>query len=338
MAENGLGQGPPNEANGPVSPPILRSLYVSMLRIRLAEEAAVEMLEKNEIHCPTHLYIGQEAVAAGVCAALRRDDYVFGTHRSHGHYLAKGGNLNAMMAELLGKATGCSKGRGGSMHLFAPEVGILGTVPLVSATIPIAVGTALTAWLQKSDRVSVTFFGDGAVEEGTFHESMNFAALKKLPVIFACENNFFASHLPLHERRAKDNIVDCAAAHAMPGYRVDGNDVIEVYRVTREAVARARAGEGPTFFEFRTYRWRGHVGPSWDLDVGIRDQQELDQWMARCPIKTLARRMEELGLLAAGEEEQIKTQAVEEVREAVRFARESPYPDEKEMPYYVFKD
>lgn len=316
----------------------LKQLYLTMVRIRLFEEATAALLEKGEIRCPTHLYIGQEAVASGVCATLRKNDYVFGTHRSHGHYLAKGGEMKLMMAELLGKATGCSRGRGGSMHLFAPEVGLLGTVPLVSATIPIAVGAALASSLQGSDRVTVTFFGDGAVEEGTFHESMNFAALKKLAIIFVCENNFFSSHLPLLDRRAEDNIVDCAQAHGMPGVRIDGNNVVEVYLTALGAVERARAGQGPTFLECRTYRWRGHVGPSWDLDAGIRNKAELDAWIARCPIKFLEDYLSKQGLLSEDEKEQTRLQAAQEVEISIRFAQESPYPDKKEVADCVFKD
>lgn len=321
-----------------IPPALLRQMYLTMLRIRLAEEAAAELLERKEIHCPTHLYIGQEAVAAGVCAALRRDDYVFGNHRSHGHYLAKGGDMNRMMAELLGKATGCSKGRGGSMHLFAPEVGILGTVPLVAATIPIAVGAAFASSLRGEDRVSVSFFGDGAVEEGSSYEAMNFAALKKLAVVFVCENNFFSSHLHLRHRRAEDNIVDCARAHAMPGKRVDGNNVMEVFLTAQEAVERGRRGEGPTFLECRTYRWRGHVGPSWDLNMGIREKAELETWMARCPIRMLEGYLQERNWLSEGEKKEVETQVAEEVSGAVRFARESPYPAEEEVHDHVFED
>ena len=322
---------------GELSSALLRDTYVMMLRIRLFEEAVAELLEQKEIRGPTHLYIGQEAVAVGVCAALRKDDYVFGNHRSHGHYLAKGGDMKRMMAELMGKATGCSKGRGGSMHLFAPEVGMLGTVPLVSATIPIAVGAALAASMRQDGLVSVSFFGDGAVEQGTFHESMNFASLKKLPVIFVCENNFFSSHLPLLEQRAEDNIVDCAHAHAMPGIRLDGNNVIEVFLATREAVERARARKGPTLLECRTYRWRGHVGPSWDLDVGIRDREELEAWMAKCPIRSLERYLKERNCLSDGEKQQIEAEVAQEVEEAVQFARASPYPVGREVSDHLFK-
>lgn len=321
-----------------VSDRLLMQLYRTMLLIRYFEEAAAELLEKKLIHCPTHLYIGQEAVAAGVSAALRKDDYVWGTHRSHGHYLAKGGDINLMMAELMGKSTGCSRGRGGSMHLFAAEVGILGTVPLVSATVPIAVGTALASSLRGDGRVSVAFFGDGAVEEGTTHEALNFAGLKKLPVVFVCENNFFSSHLPLLHRRAEDNIVDVARPHSMPGVRIDGNEVMEVFAAAQQAVARARSGQGPTFLECRTYRWRGHVGPNWDLDVGIRDQATLNSWMARCPIKNLERTLSERRLLADKEKTAICAEVAAEVQRAVRFAQESSYPDPSEVVDHVFKD
>lgn len=223
------------------------------------------------------------------------------------------------------------------MHLYAREVGILGTVPLVSATIPIAVGAALASALRGHDRLSVSFFGDGAVEEGTFHEAMNFAALKKLPVIFVCENNFYSSHLPLLERRAEDNIIDCARAHGIPGFRIDGNDAVEVFRTARVATERCRAGQGPTFIECRTYRWRGHVGPNWDLDKGIRTQQELESWMAKCPIKNLERRMVEEELMTPEEKDRICARATEEVQEAVQFARQSPFPDESELAAHVFK-
>src|SRR5262245_48891519 len=179
------------------SPALLQGLYKTMLRIRRTEECVAELVERGEIRCPCHLCIGQEAVAAGVCSVLQADDYVFGNHRSHGHYLAKGGSLKELMAELFGKTTGCAKGRGGSMHLVAPEVGILGTVPIVAATIPMAAGTALASKLRKDGRVSVSFFGDGAVDEGTFHEAMNLAAVWILPVVFVCENNLYSSHLHL---------------------------------------------------------------------------------------------------------------------------------------------
>jgi len=313
----------------------LRAMYRTMVRVRLFEERVAQLVEAREIKTPCHLYIGQEAIAAGVCAALEPRDYVWGGHRSHGHYLAKGGDLRAMMAELYGKATGCSEGRGGSMHLVAPEVGILGTVPLVAATIPLAVGAGLAGKLRHDDRVSVTFFGDGAAEEGHFHESLNLAALFRLPVVFVCENNFYASHLQLLERRVADNILASADVAGVAGVRLDGNDVEAVHAATREAVGRARRGEGPTLLECRTYRWRGHVGPSWDMDVGVKRKDELNEWLPKDPIARSRGR-----LLEAGESDHdcdgVVRAAATEVEDAVWFARESPYPGEAEMTKHVW--
>ena len=229
-----------------VSPALLRRMYTTMLRIREFEERLADLLEAGEVNCPCHLYTGQEAVAAGVCAALDTNDYVWGGHRSHGHYLAKGGDMGAMMAEIYGKATGCSGGRGGSMHLLATEVGILGTVPLVAATIPLAVGAGLASKMREDGRVSVSFFGDGATEEGHLHESVNMAAVYRLPVIFVCENNFYSSHMALLQRRAEDNIYKAGESQGIPGIRLDGNDVAAVYRTAAEAVDRARRNDGPT--------------------------------------------------------------------------------------------
>ena len=314
---------------------LLKKMYVTMLRIRLFEERVADLIEASEINTPSHLYIGQEAIAAGTCEALEKEDYVWGGHRSHGHYLAKGGDLRAMMAELYGKATGCSKGRGGSMHLVAPEVGILGTVPLVAATIPLAVGAALTSKLRGDRRVSVSFFGDGATEEGHFHESMNLAAFYRLPVVFVCENNFYSSHMHLLERRPKDNIHKTAELYGIPGVRLDGNDVIAVYLASVEAVSRARNGNGPTLLECRTYRWRGHVGPASDMDVGVKRSDELKEWLPRDPVARARNRLNELKV--GGEElDRIEREIRAEVEEAVVFARRSPYPDSKELLGHVF--
>lgn len=314
---------------------LLRQMYVTMLRIRIFEERAGELVEAGEIKTPCHLYIGQEAIAVGVCAALNPDDYIWGAHRSHGHYLAKGGDLRAMMAELFGKVTGCSRGRGGSMHLVAQEVGLVGTVPLVAATIPLAVGSALASKLRGDRRVSVSFCGDGATEEGHFHESLNLAALYRLPVIFVCENNFYSSHMHLFERRPQDSIYRFAEPYGIPGLRLDGNDVAEVYRAAVQAVSRARSGQGPTLLECRTYRWRGHVGPSWDMDVGVRRKDELKEWLGRDPIARARTRLLELGV-EEEEFERIGQEVRSEVEEAVEFARRSPYPEVGELLDHVF--
>jgi TPP-dependent pyruvate/acetoin dehydrogenase alpha subunit len=314
---------------------LLKWMYVTMLRIRIFEERAGSLVEAGEIRTPCHLYVGQEAIAVGVCAALNSDDYIWGAHRSHGHYLAKGGDMRAMMAELFGKATGCSRGRGGSMHLVAQRIGLMGTVPLVAATIPLAVGAALASKLRRDQRVSVAFFGDGATEEGHFHESLNLAALYRLPVVFVCENNFYSSHMHLLERRPDDNIYRLAEPYGIPSLRLDGNDVVEVYQASVEAVSRARSGGGPTFLECRTYRWRGHVGPSWDMDVGVRRRGELKEWLRRDPIDRVRMRLLELGM----EEEEfarIEQEIRSEVEEAVEFARCSPYPKPDELLDHVF--
>lgn len=315
----------------------LTEMYRTMLRIRRCEERLAEMVEAGEIGTPCHLYIGQEAIAAGVCAALQSKDYVWGGHRSHGHYLAKGGAMRLMVAEILGKVTGCSKGRGGSMHLIATEVGILGTVPLVAATIPLAVGTALASKMKKDGLISVPFFGDGAVEEGHFHESMNLAAVYKLPVVFVCENNFYASHMSLLERRAADNIHHAAQAHGIPGIAVDGNDAEAVFAAAGEAARRARRGEGPTLLECRTYRWRGHVGADWNYDVGVLRRDELKEWLPRDPVARARRK-----ILENGTSESLLTDiesAVEaELDEAIAFARSSPYPAESSLEDHLFTE
>jgi acetoin:2,6-dichlorophenolindophenol oxidoreductase subunit alpha len=306
-----------------------------MVRIRLFEERVARLVEGSEIRTPCHLYIGQEAIAAGVCAALDARDYVWGGHRSHGHYLAKGGDLSAMMAEIFGRTTGCSGGRGGSMHLVAPEVGILGTVPLVAATIPLAVGAAMAAKLRSDRRVSVAFFGDGATEEGHFHESLNLASLYRLPAIFVCENNFYASHMGLFERRVADNIVSAADTAGAVGCRLDGNDVEAVFAAARDAVERARSGGGPTLLECRTYRWRGHVGPSWDMDVGVQRKDELPEWLPKDPIARTRRRLLDAGL-SEDECQALEREAAREIETAVAFARQSPVPSEDEITKHVW--
>ena len=315
----------------------LRKMYVTMLRIRKLENRLADLLCANEIKCPTHLYTGQEAVAAGVCANLRKDDYVFSNHRSHGHYIAKGGDLKAMMAELCGKRTGCSRGRGGSMHLVDPEVGLMGSAAIVGSTIPLAVGTALASTIQGNNRVAVAFFGDGATDEGVFDESLNFASLRKLPVVFICENNLFSTHLPLYLRQPADNISERAQTHIMPAIRIDGNNVLEVYKASRKAINNARGGGGPSLIECRTYRWRAHVGWPQDYDVGYRTKAEVKKWEKKCPIKACEKFLVGEGFLSEAEKSQISEQIDREIEEALTFARESPFPDESELMEGVYK-
>jgi pyruvate dehydrogenase E1 component alpha subunit len=321
--------------NPPTDVSRLLRMYHSMHRIRIVEEVLGDLVTSGEVKTPCHLYIGQEAVATGVCEALRPDDTVWGCHRSHGHYLAKGGDLDALVAEVLGKATGCSRGRGGSMHVYDERVGILGTVPLVAATIPISVGAALAYRMRGEPRVAVPMFGDGATEEGHFHESMNMAALHKLPVVFVCENNLYASHMHISERRAKDNVVDSAAAYGMEGVVVDGNDAEAVHQAAEAAVQRARRGEGPTLIEARTFRWRGHVGPRWDMDVGVMRNEMLKDWLPRDPIPRAGRRLEALGVPAPRLAE-LEQAGRDEVARALERARAAPWPDPATMPDHVF--
>ncbi|MBL8048988.1 MAG: thiamine pyrophosphate-dependent dehydrogenase E1 component subunit alpha [Chthonomonas sp.] len=314
----------------------LSRLHRQLVRIRLFEERAAELLRSKEIRTACHLYIGQEAVAAGICQALRNDDLVHGNHRSHGHYLAKGGDMRSLMAELLCKETGCSKGRGGSMHLFNKEIGMLGTVPMVAATIPIGVGGALAAKLQRRDYVSVAFFGDGATEEGIFFESVNFAALHQLPMIFVCENNYMSSHLPLLDRRTQEAIHAFVKMEGLASIRADGMNVLEMHDIGLEAVRRARAGEGPTFIEAECYRYLGHVGPSDDLDVGIRDPEVLQSWKDRDPITQLEQTMIELGFSSSAELQLVRVEVTAEVDDATEFARASEQPASSGVLEHVF--
>lgn len=296
-----------------------KAIYHQLLLIRDFEEKVADRVAAGEIRTPCHLYIGQEAIAVGVCAGLKPADYVFGNHRSHGHFLAKGGDPMSLMAEIYCRTPGCSHGRGGSMHLAAPEIGILGTTPIVAASIPLAVGAALASQLRQDGRVTVTFFGDGAVEEGVFYESLNFAALKRLPIVFVCENNYYSSHLELKERQPQDNIYERAGTFGLPTYRGDGNNILDVMESAGQAIMRARQGDGPTFLEYQTYRWRGHVGANLDLELGIRSKETLESWMQRCPIKLLEGHFQASGLLSESDMKNIK----EEVRELVEKAHTS---------------
>lgn len=329
------------ETRGRYSKEFLLSLYKKMLTIRLFEESCVEPIYKGEIKTPCHLYTGEEAIAVGVCAALEEKDYIFGNHRSHGHYLAKGGDLRELAAEIYCKETGCSRGRGGSMHIIAKEKGFLGSAPIVAGTIPLAVGAALAVKIRKEDRVVVSFFGDGAAGEGVLYEALNFASLKKLPIIFACENNLYSTHMPLRECRAVPNIYKSGIPFGVPGYKVDGNDVLKVYEATKKAVEMCRRGGGPFLFEFLTYRLRGHVGPDDNiqgLHTDIRPPEEVDRWRRKDPLKRYKRFLLKNKVLTAEEMEEIEKGIISNVEEAQRFARESPYPPSEEVEKYLFKE
>lgn len=323
--------------NTDISPEILRVLYKTMVLTRRFEEKIGELVQQKEIKCPVHLYIGQEAVATGVCANLGKADWVFSNHRSHGHYIAKGGSLKAMTAECYGKSTGCSRGRGGSMHLADPEMGLPGSPAILGGTLSIAVGAGLAFARQHNNNVSVVFFGDGAVNEGVFYECLNFASLQKLPVIFVCENNLYATHMPVAATLADTRIYKKAEAFNMPGLRSDGNNVIEVFQTAGKIIEHARKGKGPALIEFMTYRWRGHVGPNIDVGQWLRSQEEFDSWMERCPIKALEKLLFEQRILTEPSKKKIIKEIDAEIEDAISFARESPYPAKKELLDNVFK-
>jgi len=308
----------------------LLKMYETMLRIRRFEERLGDLILQGEIKTPCHLYIGEEAVAVGVCSALKRTDYIFGNHRSHGHYIAKGGDINKLMAEIYCKSTGCSRGKGGSMHVVAPEIGLLGTPPIVASSIPIAVGTALSSCIKNEKRVAVSFFGDGATNEGVFYESLNFASLKKLPVVFVCENNLYSTHMPITKTLADTNIAKKASGFGMPGFKIDGNDVLKVYQAVKKAIDNVRKGKGPTLIECQTYRWRGHVGPDDNIQgihTDIRPKSELESWKAKCPIKRAERTLN----LSAPQKKRIAGKIEKEIEKAVMFAKNSPFPKKAEL-------
>lgn len=318
----------------------LTGLYRTMLRIRLCEESLVEPILKGEVICPCHLYSGQEAIATGVCAALNEKDYVFGNHRSHGHYLAKGGSMDELIAEIYGKETGCSRGRGGSMHLTAVDIGVLGSVPIVAGTISLAVGAALAAKIRNEKRITVSFFGDGATGEGVLYESLNFAALQRLPIIFACENNFYSTHLPIRECRAHDNIYKIGKPFCVESFRVDGNDVLKVYEAAKKGADICRKGKGPVLIEFTTYRLRGHVGADDNvqgLHTDIRPKKEIEKWKKKDPLKRLERVLINNKILTGKEIIAINKEVEKEVDDAYVFAHKSPFPDKSQLTEYVYK-
>jgi pyruvate dehydrogenase E1 component alpha subunit len=311
--------------------------YRTMVLIRRSEEVIAGMVESGEAVCPCHLGIGQEAVAAGIAAALRPTDRSFGAHRSHSHYLALGAPVGELLAEVLGKVTGCSRGFGGSMHLRAPEYGLVGTVPIVSATVPIAVGSALAAKLDRRGDISVSFLGDGATEEGVFHESLNLAASMRLPVLFVVENNLYSSHLHIDIRQPANRTARYADAHLVPNAVIDGNDVGEVARVATSLVEQMRAEPGPALIEAVTYRWRGHVGHREDNDVGVERKGNLVEWRRRDPIKRLADSIVASGVDAtrlsdidAGIEAELDT--------ALAAARSADYPPTDDLLGIVYSD
>ena len=299
-------------------------MYERMLKIRHFENRVKDLFAAGEMPGFVHLYLGQEAVAVGACTPLNDDDYITSTHRGHGHIIAKGGDMMRMMAELYGKATGYNKGKGGSMHIADPRLGILGANGIVGAGLPIATGAGLSAKLRRSGQVAVCFFGDGASNEGTFHEAVNIAAAFDLPVVYVCENNLYAVGTKQSDVRKLEDIADRGVGYAIPGVVVDGNDVVAVYETCREAVGRARAGMGPTLIECKTYRWRTHFEGEPDT---YRPPEEVAAWIKREPIAPYRKLLIEQGVLTAAETDEIEAGVLKELDEAVEFARQSPLPE-----------
>ena len=314
----------------------LRNLYRSMLRIRLVEEEIAARYSEQEMRCPVHLSVGQEAVAVGSCVPLTQDDQIVSTHRCHGHYLAKGGDLRAMLAEIYGREDGCCGGRGGSMHLMDHRVGVLASVPIVGSSIPLGVGAALAFRQQDRSCVAVVFTGEGGLEEGVWHESANFASLMRLPVVFVVENNLYAVYTPLYQRQPDRPLVNVATPYDMPVHQVDGNDVLAVFQVAQQAVERARSGAGPTLIIADTYRWREHCGPNYDNTLGYRTTEEFENWKSHCPIATFSRYLRKNGILDDLLERSLTDEIKAEIEAAFSFAKSAPFPDPSTAAHHVY--
>lgn len=307
------------------------NLLRGMKRIRLVEQEIAERYPDGRMRCPTHLSIGQEAAAIGVGMALEKSDLAVSTHRAHAHYLAKGGDLKAMLAEIYGKATGCCHGRGGSMHLTDTSVGFIGSTAIVGNSIPIGVGLGLSLKIKNTKSVSAVFFGDGCTEEGAFYEAVNFAVVARLPVLFVCENNLYSVYSSLSVRQPNGReIYKLAESIGVPSTIVDGNDVEAVYQATANALECVRSGKGPFFIELTTYRWLEHCGPNYDNNIGYRSEEEFLSWKARDPIQLYEDLLIACGSISSIEINEIRKDLVKEIEAAFSFAEMSPFPDVNE--------
>lgn len=296
-------------------------LYRQMYRIRAVEEMISAKYSEGKMRCPTHLSIGQEAVAAAFSLCIKKCDFAVSTHRGHAHYLGKGGNLNAMIAELYGKKTGCSGGKGGSMHLIDRKVNFMGTSAIVGNSIPVGVGLGLSIELNQTDQISCIFLGDGAVEEGVFYESINFTALRKLPVLFICENNLYSVYSPLSVRQPKGRVIsDMVSSIGIESYNDESNDSLEFHNTLKSAIVSVRSGAGPKFLEFNTYRWREHCGPDYDNHLNYRTEREFQWWQENDPIKKIMSR------LTPDTVNTIKKEVEKEIKASFKFAEDSPFP------------
>ena len=303
----------------------------TMIAIRFFEEKIVDMYARGLVPGLAHLYVGEEAVATGVCVNLRKEDYITSTHRGHGHVIAKGAEVKYMMAELFGKKTGYCKGKGGSMHIADVEIGILGANGIAGGGIPLAVGAGLSAKMRKTDQVTACFFGDGSSNNGTFHEGLNFAAVHRLPVVFVCENNTYGISVSQKQHQTIQDVSIRAVAYNMPGVTIDGNDVMAVYETSGKAIQRARAGEGPTLVECKTYRWRGHHEGDPNQGRRYRTLDEVKEWMEKCPIKRFEERLVEEKILTRPKIKKIREEIQKEIDDSVVYANQSPFPEPQDL-------
>ena len=318
---------------------IIIELLRQMKRIRIVEDTIAQEYINQGMRCPTHLCTGQEAVSAAVCQSLESDDFAVSTHRAHGHYLSKGGNLNAMIAEIYGKATGCSIGKGGSMHLIDINAGFMGSTAIVGGTIPVGVGLGLSIALKGKDRISCVFMGDGATEEGVFYESLNFAVIKNLPVLFICENNSYSVYTSLEKRQPKGRkIAKMVEAIGVESISGDGNDAIAIYKKVNRAVKEMRTCRRPRFFEFYTYRWREHCGPNFDNHIGYRSEAEFQYWKEKDPCALLETQILKNHVMTPSEVRDMEQKIIHEVKEAFLFAKSSPFPTEDMAYQGLFKE
>lgn len=307
---------------------LFKELYYQLLRIRLIEERIAVEYAKQEMRCPIHFAIGHEAIPVGVCANLKKGDIVFSNHRSHGHFLAKGGSLPAMVAEIYGKSDGCCKGRGGSQHLIDQEVNFLGATPIVGGTIPVAVGSAFASKMKNDGKITAVFFGDAATEEGVFHESLNYASLMKLPVLFICENNQYSIFTHIKDREPPRDIAVIAKSHGLYTIKGDGNNLLEIYKSSKKAIKNIRAGNGPAFCEYATYRFREHCGPNFEDESG-RPKNEVESWIKKCPVKQAEETLLTNRIVSLKDIDFMKKKIASEIDDAFVFASESEFGSEK---------
>jgi TPP-dependent pyruvate/acetoin dehydrogenase alpha subunit len=311
------------------APPLRLELHRQLLRVRHGEHLLARLYKDQEMRTPTHFGLGQEAVAVGVCSALNSDDVVYSHHRCHNHYLAKGGDFEALAAELYGRESGCAAGRGGSVHLTARDVGFIVSSAILGETVAVATGSALAFKMDDQPRVAVSFFGEAACEEGVFYESINYAAVHALPILYVCENNLYSTESPLAVRQpAGTDLCERVRAFKIASERVDGNDVLAVHEATARRLAELRAGRGPVFLECMTYRWLEHVGPNFDHELGrtYRTEAELREWIERCPVKRSAAALTADGVASEAELERLDAEILAETEAAAKRARQAPFP------------